>query len=324
MTEETSPEKNTEKPAETREKTLQYVAEILKNKRLDCSMSMSDAAKKLNIRIHYLQALESGDWSPMPEDVYALGFLRQYAKYLKCNISDDIDKLKSNQYSLNKPVTFPDPPIAPNRKWMIIFFVALIVLLIAFNVLNQRGNNLLPSQMMQEHAANLNEKPIVSEHKNTSQIPQEIPIVSKLSSGSEASSVKAKKSSSDILIVPNNKPTPPKQDDKIKKNTQPSTAPSTQNQAKKKMMHDYVFTARSDDVWLQIYQQGKTGKPLREALLKLGQSLKLTSHHILSVTCGKPLALEISMDRHIIVASGTMAKTNQVVRHFILPRPVAE
>ncbi|MDQ6995609.1 MAG: helix-turn-helix domain-containing protein [Mariprofundaceae bacterium] len=320
MTEEISPEKNTENPAETREKTLQYVAEILKNKRLDCSISMSDAAKKLNIRIQYLQALESGDWSPMPGDVYALGFLRQYAKYLKCNINDDIDKLKSNQYSLNKPVTFPDPPVAPNRKWMIIFLVALIVSFILFNVLNQQKSSLLPSQILQEDAAILNEKLIVSEHKNI----QEPPIVSKLSSGSEASPVKVKKSSSDVLIVPNNKPTPPKQDDKVKNNTQPSTAPSTQNQAKKKMMHDYVFTARSDDVWLQIYQQGKTGKPLREALLKLGQSLKLTSDHILSVTCGKPLALEISMDSHIVVASGSMAKTNQVIRHFILPRPVVE
>jgi len=330
MTEKTINETTQEKHVETRQDTLQFVAETLKNKRLVCSISMHDAEKELNIRMQYLQALESGDWSAMPGEVYALGFLRQYAKYLKCDVTACIEKLKSNDYILSKPVTFPDPAISPNRKWMVISLIALVVLFVVFNTLRQQTSSPLPSEIMQKNAHNITEK------QPTGAIPEQ-PKIPQIT----AQQGKETKTAGNISSVNNmvEKGLTEKPVIKTKKEKEKETLPAVKQASKalqtdlssqptqKKtalMQHTYLFTARSDDVWLQIYQQGKEGKPLREALLKQGQSLQLTSKKILSITCGKPQALEISMDGKVVVRVGSMSKKKHVVRHFILPRPTAQ
>ncbi|MDQ6952949.1 MAG: DUF4115 domain-containing protein [Mariprofundaceae bacterium] len=328
MTEKIIHETTQEKHIETRQDTLHLVAEILKNKRFDCSISMRDVEKELNIRIQYLQALESGDWSAMPGEVYALGFLRQYAKYLKCDVTVFIEKLKSNDYTLSKPVTFPDPAISPSRKWMIISLVALVVLFIVFNVLRQQTSSPLPSEIMQKTAHNITEKESDNTIPEQPKIPQ--PTAQQGNEEETAGSINIVNNRVDkdltekpVIKTRKDKETPhaAKQAPKALQ-----TGLSTQLTPKKTdlMQHTYLFTARSDDVWLQVYQQGKEGKPLREALLKQGESLKLTSKKILSVTCGKPQALEISMDGKVVVTVGSMSKKKHVVRHFILPRPTAQ
>ena len=51
-------------------------------------------AKLLCIREEFLEALESGNYHVIPEDVYILGFARSYAVELGLNPDDVIDKLK--------------------------------------------------------------------------------------------------------------------------------------------------------------------------------------------------------------------------------------
>jgi len=324
MTEETN-NVSTEAKTETREDTLAFVGETLKNKRLGASISMTHVEKELNIRLHYLKALESGDWSKMPEEVYALGFLRQYAKYLKCDLNASIEKLKSNDYTLNKPVTFPDPPIAPNRKWMIVSLVALVVLFIAFNVIKQQTSSPLPSEIMQKNAQHvldsqtkdqpqnitegveLKAAPIIQEttpktvdikptiEKISSQEATSPTIPSKIHNTPETSSIKATSKLPEKVQLSSNK-----------------TAALT---------HTYTCIAKASDVWLQVYQQSNKDKPLREALLKQGQGFSVTAKQPIFITTGRPLALEISMDGQVVVEVGTMAKVNHFISHFVLPKP---
>jgi len=336
MTQEDISNNTQNKHIETREDTLQFIANTLKNKRLDCSISLRDAEKELNIRMYNLQAMESGDWSAMPEDVYAISFLRQYAKYLKCDINASIEKLKSNDYTLNKPITFPDPPVAPNRKWMYISLVGLIGLFIAFNVIRQQTPSPLPSQMLQKSAQ------MVTPHQPSSSQPETSKMVATDTSKPLQTNTPSKPASTDHGNIKASAPIPAanttantalkatKPSTALVANTTPSASPVTttttqvSTQGSANVKHDYIFSARTGDVWLQVYQLGKNKKILREALLKQGQHLSVTSDQPLSITCGKPSALEISMDGKIVVAVGTMTKTKRVVRNFLLPLPAPQ
>ena len=100
--------------ASSREELLHELAQCLKKARKASGLNREEIALTLKLRPVYIESLESGDWSQMPGEVYALGFLKQYASYLDVDVSNSIEKLKTGQYKLTKPLTFPDPPIAPN------------------------------------------------------------------------------------------------------------------------------------------------------------------------------------------------------------------
>jgi len=324
MTEETN-NATTEVKTETREDTLAFVGETLRYKRLDTSISISHIAKELNIRLDYLEALESGDWSKMPEEVYALGFLRQYAKYLKCDLNASVQKLKSNDYTLNKPITFPDPTIAPNRKWMIVSLVALVILFIAFNVIKQQTSSPLPSEIMQKNAQHVLDSQTKAQLQSiTEEVePKAAPVIQETT----PKTVDIKRTTEKIPSQEATSPTVPSKSH----NTPETSSIKVTPKAPKKVQvssnktaaltHTYTFIAKTSDVWLQVYEQSNKDKPLREALLKQGQSLSMTVKQPISITTGKPLALEISMDGQVVVAVGTMAKVNHVIRHFVLPKP---
>jgi len=325
MTEQSERDKQDTQP-ETREETLTAVGDILRNKRMDASISMRDIAKELNIREPYLQALEAGDWSKLPEEVYALGFLRQYARYLQCDVNEHIQKIKSNDYALSKPIIFPDPPIAPNRKWMMIGLIAFLVLLIVFNVVKRQAPSPLPSELMKNHAqqatpleneallqdAEQQKEPAATpkEHASQASIGEHIVPDSK----EQPHNTGAKPMTSTVHAKPSKSLALPQS------TTQTSQLVQNENQEITSIEHIYTFTAQTSDVWLQVYQQDHLNKPLREALLKQGESFSITSAYTLVITTGKPKSLEVRVDGKVVIAAGTMANKDHVVRNFILPK----
>lgn len=54
----------------------------LSDERIRRGQSLDEVAEALRIRRDYVAALERGDWSGMPGEVYGEGFLRSYARYL--------------------------------------------------------------------------------------------------------------------------------------------------------------------------------------------------------------------------------------------------
>jgi len=122
------------------------LGERLSQARQARDISIADASDRLRIRGNYLQALESGDWTPLPEEVYVMGFLRQYASLLGVDISSDIEALKTGEYMLTKPFTMPDPPIAMNRTWAIVASACFVLLLILFNVVDEGEKDQVPAQ----------------------------------------------------------------------------------------------------------------------------------------------------------------------------------
>jgi len=45
-------------------------------------ISLTDISESTNIKIHFLSALENGEYRKLPGRAYAVGFLREYAKYV--------------------------------------------------------------------------------------------------------------------------------------------------------------------------------------------------------------------------------------------------
>lgn len=61
---------------------MRELGEVLRKRREQLGMSLDDVQAATKIRKRYLQALEDGDWSVLPGEVYARGFVRTYAEHL--------------------------------------------------------------------------------------------------------------------------------------------------------------------------------------------------------------------------------------------------
>ncbi len=59
---------------------MQEIGRILREKREELGLTITDVEQRTKIRSRYLAAIEDGDWSVMPGDVYARGFVRAYAE----------------------------------------------------------------------------------------------------------------------------------------------------------------------------------------------------------------------------------------------------
>lgn len=66
----------------TRRSTNQSLAAILKHRRESLEIGLSEAEQATRIRLSYLEAIESGDYDTLKDDVYSRGYVRNYADYL--------------------------------------------------------------------------------------------------------------------------------------------------------------------------------------------------------------------------------------------------
>ena len=64
-----------------------HVGEILQTARERKGVDLARAERETKIRARHLAALESGDFSALPAQVYAKGFLRNYSTYLGLDAS---------------------------------------------------------------------------------------------------------------------------------------------------------------------------------------------------------------------------------------------
>jgi cytoskeletal protein RodZ len=120
-----------------RQHLLTQIGQKLIQAREDRDEQLSVVTRKLRLSKVHLQALEAGNWDDLPDDVYALGFLRQYSRYLALDLDDEIQRIKHDQYILTRPLTFPDLPVAPSNKWAWIAGTAFVVLFVVFNIVNR-------------------------------------------------------------------------------------------------------------------------------------------------------------------------------------------
>lgn len=87
--------------------TLNELGGMLRDARQSFELSKQDVAEAICIRSDYLEALESGDWSVIPGEVYARGYLKKYADYLGFAPS----VIHSRLHPVTKPIELVRTPI---------------------------------------------------------------------------------------------------------------------------------------------------------------------------------------------------------------------
>lgn len=75
------------------------VGKKLRQAREEQELTLEQVAKDTHIRIHYLLAMEAGDFDNIPSRVQARGFLRSYAGYLKIDIGPLFEILEGDALS---------------------------------------------------------------------------------------------------------------------------------------------------------------------------------------------------------------------------------
>jgi cytoskeletal protein RodZ len=84
---------------------LKSLGTLFKDKREELHLSLKEVENATSIRMMYLQAIEEGKVENYLSAVYALGFIKQYAKFL----GFDVEKIVSENASAFKiPSTLPE------------------------------------------------------------------------------------------------------------------------------------------------------------------------------------------------------------------------
>lgn len=62
---------------------MRTVSQILREERLRQGLSITAVEKRTKIKRRFLEAIEEGDYKTLPSESYAVGFVKNYAKYLE-------------------------------------------------------------------------------------------------------------------------------------------------------------------------------------------------------------------------------------------------
>lgn len=94
---------------------MMSIGEYLRQSRQSRRLEIADISQELHIRPEYLQALEHDQWDKLPGEVYALGFLRSYARYLGVDAEALVDyrrRLSARESPLRPASPAPVEPTA--------------------------------------------------------------------------------------------------------------------------------------------------------------------------------------------------------------------
>ncbi len=77
-------------------------------------VSLKEISGATKIRVHYLEAIESGVFEKLPGGIYDVSYIRQYARAIEYNESELLECYY--QATGTAPESTP-PPQAPRRSW---------------------------------------------------------------------------------------------------------------------------------------------------------------------------------------------------------------
>lgn len=139
-----SPQSNASSAAPNALGNVQRPGEYLRQIRITQKRDLDEAAKELNIPVKTLTALEQDDYKSLPEATFIKGYYRTYAKYLKVdatNIIQRFDEIYANDTGMlpnhalnNSPIKImgklPGSNRDRNRKWLKRGLIALAVIIV--------------------------------------------------------------------------------------------------------------------------------------------------------------------------------------------------
>lgn len=116
-------------------------------------LSLAQAAAGTRILPRYLQALEEGDFEQLPGDVYARGFIRNYAQYLGLSADEFIQFYRMERGAPTDRIQIMPAAVPPRTRSCLMpsaffsFFSILVLLGVLYWVANVAGLTRLPDQV---------------------------------------------------------------------------------------------------------------------------------------------------------------------------------
>lgn len=119
---------------------MRKVSEVLKQAREEKGVSLSQVEQDTKIKKVYLEAIERGEFLSLPSENYALGFVKNYAKYLDLPVSSVVPlfrreykskavsivpEFRKTQHKFNKKFLF-------GTRGLIISFIGIILVVYIF------------------------------------------------------------------------------------------------------------------------------------------------------------------------------------------------
>ena len=74
------------------------IGDLLRAERERQNLSIKDIEKATSIRALYIDAIEKGEYKTLPGEVYAKGFVRNYANYLKLNANEIVNAFNEEMH----------------------------------------------------------------------------------------------------------------------------------------------------------------------------------------------------------------------------------
>lgn len=122
-----------------RETYLDNLTEILSTKlrlaRKKSRRKIETISKILKIRPEYLSYIEQNKFDRIPGDIYLISFIKNYAKFLEIDISEELINLKNYFKTRNKTIDFvyhSNPKIPLPKMRLLVFLLILSISFVFF------------------------------------------------------------------------------------------------------------------------------------------------------------------------------------------------
>lgn len=205
------PDELYEQPNTGSVKKQSHVGLYLKKTRESYGLSLQDVSDYLNIRQGILRAIEEGNKDELPEQVYAIGFLKSYATYLNLEVDKIVKQYKletgltQKKVRLDVPVT-PQASHLPDRRIIIAVVIAVFVLIMVISLFfgddKQEQANMTPDIETELNVTDLKMEPLSEIEQVT--VPNTMYVEEKISEMSEPD-LSADKTVNDQIVEANKK-----------------------------------------------------------------------------------------------------------------------
>lgn len=123
----------------------EHVGDILKQTRERLELSLEQVSEDIRVRRVYLEAIEEGLYERLPGTAYAVGFVRNYAKYLGLDASRIVEQFRAESSAQQPDVELEMPIVVESgslpKKFIVIIGVLLAAATVGYYLYSQRGDN---------------------------------------------------------------------------------------------------------------------------------------------------------------------------------------
>lgn len=123
----------------------EHVGYYLKQTRERLELSLEQVSEDIRVRRVYLEAIEEGHYERLPGTAYAVGFVRNYAKYLGLDATRIVEQFRAESSAQQPDVELEMPIVVESgslpKKFIVIIGILLAAATVGYYLYSQRGNN---------------------------------------------------------------------------------------------------------------------------------------------------------------------------------------